>query len=91
MMRSLCRAENGIQITRIIVKKLSLSFISKLILALLQNLSLATCCMGFPGSSALKKLPAVAGDSALVRGSGRSPGEGNIYRLQYSCLGNFMD
>ena len=27
----------------------------------------------------------------LMPGSGRSPGEGNVYPLQYSCLENFMD
>ena len=27
----------------------------------------------------------------LIPGSGRSPGEGNGYSLQYSCLENFMD
>ena len=28
------------------------------------------------------------GDPSLIPGSGRSPGEGNDYPLQYSCLGN---
>ena len=32
-----------------------------------------------------------AGDVGLIRGSRRSPGEGNTTPLQYSCLGNFMD
>ena len=32
-----------------------------------------------------------AGDLGLIPGSGRSPGEGNGYPLQYSCLENFMD
>ena len=32
-----------------------------------------------------------AGDSGLIPGSGRSPGEGNDYPLQYSCLENPMD
>ena len=27
----------------------------------------------------------------LISGSGRSPGEGNGYPLQYSCLENSMD
>ena len=31
------------------------------------------------------------GDMGSVLGSRRSPGEGNGYRLQYSCLGNPMD
>ena len=31
------------------------------------------------------------GDSGLIPGSGRSPGEGNGNPLQYSCLENSMD
>ena len=36
-------------------------------------------------------LPANAGDSGSVPGSGRFPGEGKGNPLQYSCLGNPMD
>ena len=32
-----------------------------------------------------------AGDQGSIPGSGRSPGEGNGYPLQYSCLENSMD
>ena len=32
-----------------------------------------------------------AGDTGLIAGSGRSPGEGNGNPVQYSCLGNLMD
>ena len=32
-----------------------------------------------------------AGDVGSIPGSGRSPGEGNVNPLQYSCLENFMD
>ena len=32
-----------------------------------------------------------AGDLGLIPGLGRSPGEGNGYPLQYSCLENFKD
>ena len=32
-----------------------------------------------------------ARDLGLITGSGRSPGEGNGYPLQYSCLENSMD
>ena len=32
-----------------------------------------------------------AGDQSSIPGSGRSPGEGNDYTLQYSYLGNPMD
>ena len=46
---------------------------------------------GFPGDSAVKNLPANAGDVGLIPGLGRSPGEGNGNPLQYSCLGNLMD
>ena len=47
--------------------------------------------MDFPGSSAVKNLPANAGIAGSISGSGRSPGEGNGNPLQYSCLGNPMD
>jgi len=39
----------------------------------------------------VKNPPANAGDAGLTAESGRSPGEGNGYPLQYSCLGNPMD
>ena len=42
----------------------------------------------------VKNLPANAGDSrdvSSITGSGRSPGEGNGYPLQDSCLENSMD
>ena len=44
---------------------------------------------GFPGSSAVKNLPANAEDireKDLIPGLGRSPGVGNDNPLQYSCL-----
>ena len=31
------------------------------------------------------------GDLVSISGSGSSPGEGNGYPLQYSCLKNYMD
>ena len=47
--------------------------------------------MNFPGGSVVKNPPAYAGDDmGLIFGSGRSPGEGNCYPLQYSCLGSPM-
>ena len=46
---------------------------------------------GFPGGSVVKNPPTNAGDTGLIPGSGRSPGEGNGYPLQFSCLGNPMD
>ena len=39
----------------------------------------------------IKNLPASVGDPGSVLGLGRSPGEGNGYPLQYSCLENLMD
>ena len=47
--------------------------------------------MSFPGGSAAKNPSVNAGDTVLIPGSGRSPGEGNGNPLQYSCLGNLMD
>ena len=47
--------------------------------------------MGFPGGSDSKESACSAGDMGLIPGSGRSPGEGNGYPLQYSCLENPMD
>ena len=48
--------------------------------------------LGFPGGSAVKNSPANnVGDSSLILGSGRSPGEGNGNPLQYSCLEDSMD
>ena len=45
----------------------------------------------FPGSSDGKASAYNAGDLGLIPGSGRSPGEGNVNPLQYSCLENPMD
>ena len=47
--------------------------------------------MGFPGSSVGKESASSAGDPGLISGWKRSPGEGNSYPLQYSCLENPMD
>ena len=44
-----------------------------------------------PGISVVKNPPANAGDSNLIPGLGRSPGEGNGNPLQYSCLENPMN
>ena len=45
----------------------------------------------FPDDSAGKEPACNAGDLDLNPGLGRSPGEGNGYRLQYSGLGDSMD
>ena len=42
----------------------------------------------FPSDSVVKNLPANAGDTGSILGSGRSPGEGNDNPLQRSCLKN---
>ena len=39
----------------------------------------------------VKNLPCNVGDLGLIPGSERSPGEGNGYLLQYSCLEKSMD
>ena len=47
--------------------------------------------MGFPGGSLIKNMSANTGDMGLIPESGRSPGEGKGYPLQYSCPENPMD
>ena len=47
--------------------------------------------MGFPHSSVGQESACNAGDPGSIPGSGRSPGEGNVNPLQYSCLENPMD
>ena len=42
----------------------------------------------FPGGSALKNLPANAGEAGSIPSSERSPGGGNGNQLQFSCLHN---
>ena len=46
---------------------------------------------GFPGGSDSKELDCSSGDKDLIPDLERSPGEGNGYPLQYSCLENSMD
>ena len=41
-----------------------------------------------PGGSDGKEFTCNTGDLGLISGLGRSPGEGNGYPLQYSCLEN---
>ena len=47
--------------------------------------------MDFPSGSDGKVSAYNAGDPGSIPGSGGSPGEGNGYPLQYSCLENPMD
>ena len=46
--------------------------------------------MGFPCGSDGNESTFSAGDTGSIPGSGRSPGEGNGYPLQYPCLENSM-
>ena len=43
---------------------------------------------GFPGGSDSKESTCNVGNLISIPGLGRSPGEGNGYPLQYSCLEN---
>ena len=47
--------------------------------------------MNFPCGSADKESACNVGDLGSIPGLGRSPGEGNGYPVQYSCLENSMD
>ena len=47
--------------------------------------------MGFAWWLSGKESTCNAGDPDLIPGSRRSPGEGNSYPLQYSCLENPLD
>ena len=57
----------------------------------LANPYLLTLLEGFPGGSNVKESACDAGDPGSITGLGRSPGEGNVYPLQYSCLENYTD
>ena len=61
------------------------------ILIVFNNLEEAIEQNEFPGGSDDKESACDAGDPGLIPRSGRSPGEGNGYPLQCSCLENFMD
>ena len=47
--------------------------------------------MGLPWGSDGKESTCNAGHPGSTPELGRSPGEGNSYPLQFSCLGNLMD
>ena len=47
--------------------------------------------MNLPGGTDGKESACNARDIGLIPGSGKSPGGGNSYSLQYSCLENSMD
>ena len=45
----------------------------------------------FSGGSDGKAFACTVRDPGSILGSGKSPGEENVYSLQYSCLGNSRD
>ena len=47
--------------------------------------------LSFLGGLGGKESACYAGDLGSIPGSGRSPGEGNGYKLQYPCLENHME
>ena len=49
------------------------------------------CGEGFSWWLSSKESACQAGDTGLITGLGRSPGEGHRNPLQYSCLGNPVD
>ena len=61
------------------------------ILHLLCTLLLLCTILGFPCGSAGKEFAHNVGDLGSIPGSGRSPGEGKGYALQYSGLENSRD
>ena len=64
-----------------------LEFLKRAMITLRNSLAIR----GFSGSSAGKESTWNAGDLGSIPGLGRSPGEGNVYLLQYSCLENSID
>ena len=59
--------------------------------AFIKRGNLGTSAMGFPRGSDSRESACNAGDLGSTPGSGRSPGEGNGYPLQDSCLENPTD
>ena len=57
----------------------------------LSKFGINTNDFGFSGDSDGKESAWNVGNLGLIPGSGRSPGEGNGYPLQYSCLETPMD
>ena len=47
--------------------------------------------MDFPGGSAGEESACSVGDPGSIPGLGKTPGEGNGYPLQYSCLEHSME
>ena len=61
------------------------------IILILVYFSILPYTMSFPGGSEVKVSACNTGDLGSIPGSRRSPGEGNGYLLQHSCLENPMD
>ena len=55
------------------------------------HVSSRACISWNPCDSDGKESACNAGDQGSISGSGRSPGERNGNRLQYSCVENFME
>ena len=55
------------------------------------SFKLEIICFGYSSLSDSKESACNAGDLGSVPGSERSPGEGNGYPLQYSCLENSIN
>ena len=62
-----------------------------LFLSIFLHIVIYTYDLGFPGDSDGKESACNAGYPCQFPGSGRSPGEGYVNPLQYSCLENPMD
>ena len=78
----------GVAHSRTRLKRLSSSSSSR------RALAIETSCghvWGFAGGSDGKESTCYAEDLGSIPGSGKSPGEGNSYPLQYSCLESPMD
>ena len=56
----------------------------------LYTISMTHICGASLVAQTVKNLPAMQ-KTLSIHGSGRSPGEGNGYPVQYSCLENSMD
>ena len=71
---------------RVLLLKGMLCFVLLINLHTVPNRKVLTSLKGFLGSSAGKESSCKAGDSSLIRGSGRSPREWIGYPIQYSGL-----
>ena len=81
----------NLQVTRWLKKKKKIGYsqwVPELYLGKGFKLGVGKTPKGFPGGSASKEFACSAGDANSIPGSGRSPGGGNGYPLQYSCLEN---